>query len=198
MLEKFKNIFFNKEKRMENLVSFLIILIITLIIINKVIDDSEKIDEDYTNQYGVELAEKEIDIQNKEENLEEKLEKILSKISGVGDVSVLLTYSETSSVIPVYNINSSSSVVKEKDETGEISKVTENENEEKEVITDTSSKIVVEKKILPIVLGAIVTAEGGGNTQIKSNIISAVEAVTGLASHKIQVFEMEGNNFENK
>lgn len=192
MLEKFKNIFFNKEKRMENLVSFLIILIITLIIINKVIDDSEKIDEDYTNQYGVELAEKEIDIQNKEENLEEKLEKILSKISGVGDVSVLLTYSETSSVIPVYNINSSSSVVKEKDETGEISKVTENENEEKEVITDTSSKIVVEKKILPIVLGAIVTAEGGGNTQIKSNIISAVEAVTGLASHKIQVFEMEG------
>ena len=192
MLEKFKNIFFNKEKRMENLVSFLIILIITLIIINKVIDDSEKIDEDYTNQYGVELAEKEIDIQNKEENLEEKLEKILSKISGVGDVSVLLTYSETSSVIPVYNINSSSSVVKEKDETGEVSKVTENENEEKEVITDTSSKIVVEKKILPIVLGAIVTAEGGGNTQIKSNIISAVEAVTGLASHKIQVFEMEG------
>ena len=192
MLEKLKNIFLNKEKRIENLVSFLIILIITLIIINKVIDDSEKIDEDYTNQYGVELAEKEIDIQNKEENLEEKLEKILSEISGVGDVSVLLTYSETSSVIPVYNINSSSSVVKEKDETGEISKVTENENEEKEVITDTSSKIVVEKKILPIVLGAIVTAEGGGNTQIKSNIISAVEAVTGLASHKIQVFEMEG------
>lgn len=192
MLEKLKNIFLNKEKRIENLVSFLIILIITLIIINKVIDDSEEINDDYTNQYGVELAEKEIDIQNKEENLEEKLEKILSKISGVGDVSVLLTYSETSSVIPVYNINSSSSVVKEKDETGEISKVTENENEEKEVITDTSSKIVVEKKILPIVLGAIVTAEGGGNTQIKSNIISAVEAVTGLASHKIQVFEMEG------
>lgn len=192
MLEKLKNIFLNKEKRIENLVSFLIILIITLIIINKVIDDSEEINDDYTNQYGVELAEKEIDIQNKEENLEEKLEKILSEISGVGDVSVLLTYSETSSVIPVYNINSSSSVVKEKDETGEISKVTENENEEKEVITDTSSKIVVEKKILPIVLGAIVTAEGGGNTQIKSNIISAVEAVTGLASHKIQVFEMEG------
>ena len=192
MLEKLKNIFLNKEKRIENLVSFLIVLIITLIIINKVIDDSEEINDDYTNQYGVELAEKEIDIQNKEENLEEKLEKILSRISGVGDVSVLLTYSETSSVIPVYNINSSSSIVKEKDESGEISKVTENENEEKEVITDNSSKIVVEKKILPIVLGAIVTAEGGGNTQIKSNIISAVEAVTGLASHKIQVFEMEG------
>ena len=50
-----------------------------------------------------ELAEKEIDIQNKEENLEEKLEKILSRISGVGDVSVLLTYSETSSVfIPIF------------------------------------------------------------------------------------------------
>jgi len=31
---------------------------------------------------------------------------------------------------------------------------------------------------------------GAENSSIKSNIISAVEAVTGLPSHKIQVFSM--------
>ena len=39
--------------------------------------------------------------------------------------------------------------------------------------------------------GAIVTAQGAGNTEVKTNIIQAIEAVTGLATHKIQVFTMQ-------
>lgn len=38
--------------------------------------------------------------------------------------------------------------------------------------------------------GAIIIAQGGENITIKSNIIQAVSAVTGLATHKIQVFKM--------
>ena len=38
--------------------------------------------------------------------------------------------------------------------------------------------------------GAIIAAQGASNANVKANIISAVEAVTGLATHKIQVFEM--------
>ena len=41
MIEKFKKIFNNKEKRIENLVSFLIILVITLIIINKILNSGK-------------------------------------------------------------------------------------------------------------------------------------------------------------
>ena len=51
---------------------------------------------------------------------------------------------------------------------------------------------------MPTVEGAIITAEGAENPEIKSNIISAVEAVTGAQSHKIQVFEMGDENFEKK
>lgn len=43
-LEKIKKIFDNKEKRTENLISFLVILVITLIFINKIIS------EDNTNE----------------------------------------------------------------------------------------------------------------------------------------------------
>ena len=44
----------------------------------------------------------------------------------------------------------------------------------------------------PKIEGAIITAKGANNADIKANIIQAVEAVTGLATHKIQVFEMNG------
>lgn len=43
---------------------------------------------------------------------------------------------------------------------------------------------------MPKVEGAIVIAEGGDNINIKTNIIQAVSAVTGLATHKVQVFKM--------
>ena len=40
MIDKIKKIFENKEKRIENLISLLIILVITLIVINKIIKDN--------------------------------------------------------------------------------------------------------------------------------------------------------------
>lgn len=44
--------------------------------------------------------------------------------------------------------------------------------------------------VSPKVEGVIVTAEGASNVNVKTNIISAVEAVTGVPTHKIQVFSM--------
>lgn len=193
MIDKLKNIFSNKEKRIENMVSFLIILIITLIVINKILNNNENaVNEniDYKNEIGIELA------NQKEEmistDLEKRLEDILSKISGVGDVSVLLTYKESGSLVPIYNINSSISTIEEKDTSGG-SRVTETESLQKDVVTDSGAEVVVDKNVMPVVEGAIITAVGASDTLVKSNIISAVEAVTGIAPHKIQVFEMEKN-----
>lgn len=187
MLDKIKNIF-NKEKKIENLVSFLVILVITLIIINIILKDEKNIENDFQNETNVELA-KEYNLDVKDD-LEKKLENILSKMSGVGKVSVLLTYSESSKTVPVYNVDSSTSKIEEKDTSGG-SRITETENTKKDVVTDSSSKIVIEKTIKPIVEGAIIAAQGASDSVIKANIISAVEAVTGVATHKIQVFEME-------
>ena len=41
----------------------------------------------------------------------------------------------------------------------------------------------------PKIEGAIIIAEGAGDSNVKTNIIQAVEAATGLATHKIQVFK---------
>ncbi len=194
MIEKLKNMFNNKEKRVENLISFLIILVITLIVINKILKGDETPNEDYKNEVGVELASstnENINIQgnNLSNELEQRIENILTKIDGVGKVSVLLTYKESSSFVPIYNVSSSTSITQEKDTSGG-TRTTETENNQKDVIKDSNSNVVTEKIIMPSIEGAIVTAEGAKDATIKSNIIAAVEAVTGVANHKIQVFEM--------
>lgn len=50
---------------------------------------------------------------------------------------------------------------------------------------------VTQSTVNPTIEGAIITAQGASNAETKANIIQAVEAATGLATHKIQVFEME-------
>ena len=42
--------------------------------------------------------------------------------------------------------------------------------------------------VSPKVEGVIVTADGANDVNVKLNIISAIEAITGVPAHKIQVF----------
>ena len=125
-----------------------------------------------------------------EYDLETELEDILSKMQGVGSVKVLVTYSQTSAVIPMYSQTESTSSTEETDSGGGTRKQ-ESSNINKEVITDGNNKAITQTVVLPKVEGAIVIAEGGGNATIKADIIQAVASVTGVATYKIQVFEME-------
>ena len=145
MIEKFKEIFKNKDKKVENLIFLLIILIITLVCINYIMRDDEGMDEKEKYKNAVLASSSEIT----GTELENRIENILNKIDGVGEVSVLLTYDD------------------EKLE------------------------------------GIVVVAEGANNLDIKINIISAIEAVTGLGKHKIKVYEMNeiynnGGNYGEK
>ncbi len=196
MIDKLKNIFQNKDKKKENLISLLIILVITLIIINRIWNDDgiktkEELKEDAylatiksedISDVNFKIDENESENVNriKSNDLEERLKKILETLKGVSNVSVMLTYNESSSQVPIYNINESNS--KNKDE--------ETASIEKEVVVDSESNIVLEKVLNPKIEGAIITAKGVSDPTVKGNIISAVEAVTGVMTHKIQVFEM--------
>ena len=84
----------------------------------------------------------------------------------------------------------STSVTEETDSEGGTRKQ-ESSNINKEVITDGSSNAITQTVMLPQVEGAIVIAQGGGNANTKANIVQAVAAVTGVATYKVQVFQME-------
>lgn len=186
----------NNKKNIENLVVFLVLLIITVIAINTIWGtDKEETKSKDTNTTYKQLADS-LDSSNNKEleeyNLEEELEDILSKIAGVGKVQVLITYSETSEVVAMYNETYTSSNTEETDTNGGIRKI-QSTDTNKEIIYEEKDgeKIpITQKVVMPKMEGAIITAEGAGNVNIKTNIIQAVSAATGLSAYRIQVFEM--------
>lgn len=182
----------DKKKQIENIIVFIIILIITVLIINSMWSSNDKGSKDNNQDSSKVLAQTtsvSIDEQN---DLETKLEDILGSIDGVGKVKVLIKYSESSTVVAMYNETTSESTTKENDKNGGSKDVKETENKKEIVYTDEKgeNKPITEKVVMPVIEGAIITAQGAKDVNVKSSIVSAVEAITGLAVHKIQVFEM--------
>ena len=187
----------NNKKKIENLIFFVVILIVTIVIINIIWNgDKNSSNEETQNDTSKKLATTNTaTIQassNSTNELEIKLEEILSKIQGVGEVDVLINYSESSEIIPMYNENTKISNTEETDTSGGTRTIEETDSQ-KEIIyeeNDGEKTPITQKIVEPKIEGAIITAKGAGNADVKSKIIQAVEAVTGLATHKIQVFEM--------
>ncbi len=203
--EKLKKLLPNKEgeepsnkRKLENIVVFVVILIITIIIINVIWNGDDINKNEVPNDSNKKLAEESYEnniVQGESTNesrMVSDLESILSKINGVGKVKVMVTYSETSKVVPVYNEESTEENTEETDSEGGTRKVTQTDNR-KEVIYEESNgnkTLITQSVVSPKIEGAIITAEGANDANTKTNIIQAVSAVTGLATHKIQVFEM--------
>lgn len=190
----------NNKRKIENLVFLVIILIITVVIINYVWSGDKSSNKKVTNSAGKQLATTNssqtfASSQNSSTesiSLEEKLEDILSKIEGVGSVKVFINYSESSETVAMYNENSKTSTTEETDKSGGTRKV-EQTDLQKEVIYQEQNGTktpIVQKTVEPKIEGAIITAKGAGDINVKTSIIQAVEAATGLATHKIQVFTM--------
>lgn len=195
MKEKLKNMFKGKKK-IENLIVLIVILIVTVVAINYIWSDGKKDIDGTIDNYDVKESVGVVQVNNNlsEDDLELKLENILKKISGVGNVKVMLTYSESSILKPIYNEDSSVSSTNETDSSGGTRTVTETDSQ-KEVVykenTDGSKEPITQSISSPKIEGAIIVAVGAEDANVKTSIVQAVEAATGLATHKIQVFKME-------
>ena len=189
----------NNKKKIENLVFFVVILIVTIVIINIIWngDKDNSKDKGVQNDTSKQLVTSNTSSlqvsSNTTNELEMKLEDILSKIQGVGEVNVFINYSESSEIIPMYNESTQTSNTEETDTSGGTRTIEETDSQ-KEIIyeeNDGQKTVITQKVVEPQIEGAIITAKGAGNAEVKTSLIQAVEAVTGLATHKIQVFEME-------
>lgn len=109
----------DNKKTVENLVVFLILLIITIISINIIWGKSSKSEEKSKVDEEYRVLAQNIDNSNisqrNEYNLEKNLEEVLCKISGVGKVQVLITYSETSEIVAMKNEQKNASKTEESD-----------------------------------------------------------------------------------
>ena len=188
----------NNKKKIENLVFFVVVLIITIVVINVIWNDKNTSKDTKGVDNNKKLAtvnqvQTQTEQVSQEQTLSQKLESILSKIQGVGDVNVFINYSESSEVVAMYNENSKSSTTEETDTSGGVRKIQETDSQKDVIFQENDGvKTPMTKKVVePKIEGAIITAKGASNIDVKTNIIQAVEAATGLATHKIQVFEMQ-------
>ena len=113
------------KKKIENLVIFVIILVITIIFINIIWNDDDKNNGKTLTNTDKVLAQSQNKIsinkkiEDNEEDLEIRLENILQSIQGVGKVKVLLTYSESNQTLAMYNEDNTKSDTEESDSRSE-------------------------------------------------------------------------------
>ena len=179
------------------MVVFVIILIITIIAINSIWNKDKKSSKDDTSSYNKNFATVSnenhvVQNSNSDNDLKKNLESILSSINGVGKVSVFINYSESSTVEAMYNQTTKESSTEETDDSGGVRTIQQTDTQKDVVFSeDSGAKTPVTQKVInPTIEGAIITAQGAGDSTVKANIIDAVSAATGLATHKIQVFKM--------
>ena len=187
---------FKGKKKTENFVVLLILIIVVVVAINYIWNDKPANSNNSNNSNSIVETNmiRQVSTDYQENSIESKLENILSNIVGAGKVKVMITYSESSTTQPIYDENYKESNTVESDDNGGTRSISETDNQKQIVYKQNSdgSKEPITKSVLsPKIEGAIITAQGANKADVKSNIIQAVEAATGLATHKIQVFEME-------
>lgn len=127
------------------------------------------------------------------EYYENKLEKLLEKVEGIGKVKVMITLKTSKERIVLKDTPYSQENLNETDNEGgtRISSNTQNE-EETVLITNQSGENVpyVTKEVEAQIEGVVVLAQGGGDGNVATDIVNAVEVLFNVPVHKIKVLQM--------
>ena len=118
-------------------------------------------------------------------NYKEELQHILSKISGVGDVEVMLTYSSSFEKSIAYEKNSNKNEKKDGDN------ILINEIIQKNNVVMSDGEPFVIKEIYPKIQGVVVVADGADDIRVRENITNAVTTALNIAPHKVCVVKKE-------
>ncbi len=110
-----------------------------------------------------------------------ELEEILSRIKGVGDVNVMVTYSSSFEKNIAYEKNSNKNEKKDGD-----NKIINETSSNTNVVLSSGEPFVV-KQIYPEIKGVVVVADGAEDIFVKQNITDAVTTALGIAPHKVCV-----------
>ncbi|MBH1940202.1 stage III sporulation protein AG [Mobilitalea sibirica] len=127
------------------------------------------------------------------EEMENRLENILKKVSGIGEVEVMITLKASKEQIPLKDSPYMQESLNEDDGEGGNRANNSIQREESTVlVTNENGKtqpyVIQERE--PIVEGVLVIAEGGDNVRIIKDIMEAAEVLFDVPVHKVKVMKM--------
>lgn len=125
--------------------------------------------------------------------MENKLKNILKKVSGIGDVEVMITLKASGKQIPLKDYPSEQESLNEVD--GEGGSRTNNnvKRDENTVLVNDGEggeAPYILQETEPEVEGVVVIAEGGDDVRVIVDIIEAVEVLFNVPAHKVKVMKM--------
>ncbi len=126
--------------------------------------------------------------------MENKLESILKKVSGIGQVEVMITLKSSEEQVPLKDTNSTQESLNEGDREGGSRSNIHSQQEENTVLADDGngkSVPYIVQKIEPTVEGILVSAQGGDDSGVKLEIMEAAQALFNVPANKIKVMKME-------
>lgn len=125
--------------------------------------------------------------------MEDKLKKVLRKVSGIGNVDVMITLKASEEQVPLKDNPYTQEGVNENDGEGGSradNSVKRDENTVLVTTEDGKSMPYIIQELEPKVEGVVVIAEGGDNSEVASNIVQAAQVLFNLPAYKIKVMKM--------
>lgn len=178
----FKNLNEKDKKKIYSLLSLGIVCAIALIVLPGISKDESSEKEKKASVDKQAEANEQEDINT----TEEKLKNILSKIDGVGDVDVFITFESSEEIQPAFNTNSNTEKTQEVDaQGGERTITTSNEN--KTMITSSSNEPIVLKTNEAKIKGVVVVSSGASDPKVKETIYSVVQTALQVAGHQVAI-----------
>ena len=175
-MDKLKELL-NKDKKTSNLILIIILLVIVLIFTNYIFNS-----EDSNVKASTTLSDNVVD---KSESVETRLANIISKIEGVETANVMISYSSTEKIIPVYDTKENVDTTTEEDRTSSKKTVEKTVAYEGE---GSNKNALLESKETAEATGAIVVVNGNVSDNVKLEIKEAVSMVTNVPLYKVQIF----------
>jgi stage III sporulation protein AG len=187
-----------KEIGLPKLIMIFIAGIIIILLSFPGIFSSKKSTDDNTLDSNSKLIQKDANTTSYDANtyiteMENKLESILRKVSGIGEVDVMITTKGSKEQVPLKDNPSTQESLNEVD--GEGGSRTNNsvKREESTVLVtneDGNSVPYILQELEPEIEGVIVIAEGGDDVNIILDIMEAAEVLFDVPAHKVKVMKM--------
>ena len=124
--------------------------------------------------------------------LEEKTAQTLRQVSGVGEVTVMITLKSGGQKIIEKDQSNTVQTTEEEDSSGGTRAVEDQSSDKTSIYTqgaDGSSAPYVSKELSPEIEGVVVIADGGDDAVVIQNITEAVQELFGVEAHKIKIMK---------
>ena len=127
-----------------------------------------------------------------EKQLEERVKDLLRMTEGVGEADVMIVLKSSGEKIIHEDQKRRRASSEETDSAGGTRKTVDEEAEKSAVFVENGSEKepIVEKELRPAVEGVVISAQGGGNASVKTEISEAMQALFNIPAHKIKVLKM--------